>query len=71
MLKTLLLAAALMFVVVAAFVVPVGEPLFARSAAAQGATAPVVPLEGLDPVLLIQGKEAQGDEKFAVTRGRF
>lgn len=31
----------------------------------------VVPLEGLDPVLLVQGKEAQGDEKFAVTRGRF
>ena len=31
----------------------------------------VIPLEGLDPVLLVQGKEAQGDEKFAVTRGRF
>ena len=70
MLKTLLLAAALVFVVVAAFIVPVGEPLFARSAAAQGAAA-VVPLEGLDPVLLLQGKEAQGDEAHSVTRGRF
>jgi YHS domain-containing protein len=72
MLKTLLLTASLIFVVVAAFIAPVGEPLFARGAAAQGAAAaPVIPLEGLDPVLLIQGKEAQGDEKFAVTRGRF
>jgi YHS domain-containing protein len=70
MLKTLFLVAALTFTVVAAFVAPVGEPLFARSVAAQGAGA-VVPLEGLDPVLLIQGKEAQGDEKFSVTRGRF
>lgn len=70
MLKTLLLTAALIFVVVAAFIAPVGEPLFARSVAAQGA-APVVPIEGLDPVLLIQGKEAQGDEAYSVTRGRF
>ena len=31
----------------------------------------VVPLEGLDPVLLAGGKEAQGDEKFSVMRGRF
>ncbi len=31
----------------------------------------VVPLEGLDPVLLTQGKEVQGDEQFAVARGRF
>ena len=31
----------------------------------------VVPLEGLDPVLLTQEKETQGDEKFSVKRGRF
>lgn len=31
----------------------------------------LIPLEGLDPVLLVRGKEAQGDVKFSVTRGRF
>jgi len=31
----------------------------------------VIPLEGLDPVMLAQGKEVQGDMKFMVTRGRF
>ena len=31
----------------------------------------VIPLEGLDPVLLTQGKEVQGDMKFKVARGRF
>jgi YHS domain-containing protein len=31
----------------------------------------VIPLEGLDPVLLSQGKEVQGDLKYKVTRGRF
>ncbi|HJP93295.1 MAG TPA: hypothetical protein VJ875_15155 [Pyrinomonadaceae bacterium] len=31
----------------------------------------VIPLEGLDPVMLSQGKEAQGDMKYKVTRGRF
>ena len=31
----------------------------------------VIPLEGLDPVLLTQGKEVQGDVKFKVTRGQF
>jgi YHS domain-containing protein len=31
----------------------------------------VVPLEGLDPVMLVEGKEAQGEEKLSVTRGRF
>ena len=31
----------------------------------------VIPLEGLDPVMLTQGKEVQGDVKLAVTRGRF
>jgi YHS domain-containing protein len=31
----------------------------------------VISLEGLDPVMLSQGKEVQGDMKFKVTRGRF
>ena len=31
----------------------------------------LIPLEGLDPVMLSQGKEVQGDMKFKVTRGRF
>ncbi|HEU4596987.1 MAG TPA: hypothetical protein VFS10_17785, partial [Pyrinomonadaceae bacterium] len=38
---------------------------------AQDAAETVIPLEGLDPVLLAEGKEAQGDVKFSVTRGRF
>lgn len=43
----------------------------ARGAFAQRAAETVIPLEGLDPVLLTQGKEVQGDVKLAVTRGRF
>ena len=31
----------------------------------------VIPLEGLDPVMLSQGKEVQGDMKYKVTRGHF
>ena len=31
----------------------------------------VIPLEGLDPVALTQGKEVQGDMKYKVKRGRF
>ena len=31
----------------------------------------VIPLEGLDPVMLTQGKEVQGDMKYTVTRGQF
>src|ERR1044072_4822730 len=31
----------------------------------------VIPLEGLDPVMLSQGKEVQGDVKLKVTRGQF
>ena len=31
----------------------------------------VIPLEGLDPVMLSQGKEVQGDMKYKVTRGKF
>jgi YHS domain-containing protein len=32
---------------------------------------PLIPLEGLDPVMLSEGKEVQGDMKFKVTRGQF
>jgi YHS domain-containing protein len=42
-----------------------------HAAARQQREAAVIPLEGLDPVLLAGGKEAQGDEQFSVTRGRF
>src|SRR4026209_2020398 len=45
---------------------------FTASASAQGSgTETVIPLEGLDPVMLSQGKEAQGDMKYKVTRGPF
>lgn len=35
------------------------------------AQAPVEPLEGLDPVLLVEGKEVQGDPKLSVDRDGF
>lgn len=38
--------------------------------APQGAEA-IIPLEGLDPVLLAEGKEVQGEDKFSLVRGRF
>jgi len=41
----------------------------AQTAATNAET--VIPLEGLDPVMLTQGKEVQGDMKFTVTRGQF
>jgi YHS domain-containing protein len=41
----------------------------AQHAAANRET--VIPLEGLDPVMLAQGKEVQGDMKYTVTRGQF
>ena len=34
-------------------------------------TVTVIPLEALDPVMLSQGKEVQGDMKYKVTRGQF
>ena len=43
---------------------------FAAAASAQSPET-VIPLEGLDPVMLSQGKEVQGDMKYKVTRGRF
>jgi YHS domain-containing protein len=42
----------------------------ARSAQGQKLEA-IVPLDGLDPVMLVQGKEIQGKEKFSVIRGQF
>ena len=44
--------------------------IFISTAAAQSPET-VIPLEGLDPVMLSQGKEVQGDMKYKVTRGRF
>jgi YHS domain-containing protein len=41
------------------------------SVASAQAPATVIPLEGLDPVMLTQGKEVQGDMKYKVTRGPF
>jgi YHS domain-containing protein len=44
------------------------------TASAQNASpspATVIPLEGLDPVMLTQGKEVQGDMKYKVTRAQF
>lgn len=40
-------------------------------ASAQRAAEATIPLGGADPVLLVAGREEQGDEKFSVTRGRF
>src|ERR671929_1263190 len=44
--------------------------IFISAAAAQSPET-IIPLEGLDPVMLSQGKEVQGDMKYKVTRGRF
>ena len=71
--KILLMLAALLFAWDDSPVAPTGEFMATASAppVAQQKESAIVPLEGLDPVLLTQGKEAQGDERFAVTRGRF
>lgn len=46
--------------------------LSAVSAYSQSSSRDAVPvLEGLDPVMLVQGKEVQGDLKISVTRGKF
>ena len=43
-----------------------------RIAPAQSSAKDLTPvLEGLDPVLLVQGKEVQGNLKITVTRGNF
>jgi YHS domain-containing protein len=57
-----------------AVTLPGSAPRWTRIANAQTTAAnreTVIPLEGLDPVLLAQGKEVQGDMKFTVTRGQF
>ncbi len=41
------------------------------SASAQSNPEVLIPIEGLDPVMLSQGKEVQGEMKYTVTRGRF
>jgi YHS domain-containing protein len=43
----------------------------ARAQQSPAVSETVIPLEGLDPVMLAQGKEVQGDMKFKVTRGKF
>ena len=45
--------------------------IFALTCSTTRAQETVIPLEGLDPVMLTQGKEVQGDMKFKVTRGQF
>ncbi len=46
-------------------------PTVAALVAAQQDAAAEIPLEGLDPVLLVEGKEVQGEDKFSLVRGRF
>ena len=45
--------------------------LMGCSIASVSAQETLIPLEGLDPVMLSQGKEVQGDLKLKVKRGRF
>ncbi|HEU4835531.1 MAG TPA: hypothetical protein VFS90_13975 [Pyrinomonadaceae bacterium] len=52
-----------------AFVIVLLACVAANAQSPNGET--LIPLEGLDPVMLTQGKEVQGDVKFKVTRGRF
>jgi len=44
---------------------------FSVTGSAQASPETLIPLEGLDPVMLSQGKEVQGDLKYKVTRGSF
>ena len=45
--------------------------VLASTAISHAQSEAVIPLEGLDPVMLSQGKEVQGDMKYKVTRGKF
>ena len=45
--------------------------ILALSCSIASAQETVIPLEGLDPVMLTQGQEVQGDMKYKVTRGQF
>ena len=49
----------------------VGGTATASAQSSSPSPEPLIPLEGLDPVMLSQGKEVQGDMKFKVTRGQF
>jgi YHS domain-containing protein len=69
--KTFFMAMALLLVADDVSETPADDPDLVVQGAAQTRDDRVVPLEGLDPVLLTQGKEVQGDEQFAVARGRF
>lgn len=61
------LSKSLPIAIVAVALLLVCIPIFGQSSARD-----VVPvLEGLDPVMLVQGKEVQGDLKISVTRGTF
>jgi YHS domain-containing protein len=44
---------------------------YARAQQSAARPEAVIPLEGLDPVMLSQGKEVQGDMKYKATRGQF
>lgn len=54
---------------IAVFAVSATDSSFAQQSPTVSET--VIPLEGLDPVMLAQGKEVQGDMKYKVTRGKF
>ena len=54
-----------------AFAFVIALNLFVVVSKAQSGSETVIPLEGLDPVMLSQGKEVQGDMKYTVKRGQF
>ena len=68
MLKTSLALVALMLVVAHG---PAAVKHDAPAPQTPQADESVIPLEGLDPVLLTRGQEKQGDEQFFVKRGHF
>jgi YHS domain-containing protein len=68
--KPLSVLTALIVMWAVCFISTVGANAASPAQSAQKTEA-VIPLEGLDPVMLVQGKEVQGLEKFSVTRGNF
>jgi YHS domain-containing protein len=70
MCKALIISIALLLVWNPALI-PMVDASVTLASAVQQREDSVIPLEGLDPVLLTQGKETQGEEGFAVKRGRF
>ena len=67
--RTNVLAAAVFIAATAAVAIGLASPLPLRWL--QGGVQPVDALEGLDPVMLVQGKEVQGEFKISVTRDQF